>query len=183
MFSLAVKNSVLVILIIFIIHFMIKNILRERERSIMVHLPVRNQKLAMVEAEEAITHDTINKHEQLTQHAPMIVEAEEDSAKKEVLNKPTQDCNVNIVMVQQTHEPTKVDDDLDKWFNQSSTVDIGKQSNVPKVEASKQQLYEEQHEIANLIVNKYDKENCMNGGKVYGDLTGFDSQFMAYSEL
>lgn len=188
MFSLAIKNSVLTILIVLILHFLFKNILRERELA----RPSSDPKYR-VKCEPSETSKVVEAEEHVTESDRVHVEeafVEEEEQKVAV---PA--CNeIKEIM----KDSKTIDDDLDTWFMENSLSSSFKESSNKKLQFQNQQsngittnaengtrpqLYSKQNETPNLIVNSFEKENSLNGGKLYGDLAGFDSQFMSYSEL
>jgi len=149
MLSLAVKNSLLVVLIILILHFMMKNYLLE---NVDTH---RKTHQHQTQKNDSFTQSTAIKEKQYITENPHIT-----------LTKPIK-----------THDA----DELYKFVfeNESNQSPMCKQEQifVPEsstLQAPKQQVAQSLN-FENLVLNEYENESPLNGGHIYGNLSGYDS--------
>lgn len=152
MLSIAVKNSLLVILIILILHFMLKNHLLEQNAII--------SKTLTLEGTSKIRPTTPRKEEgieslQLTADPAKAKYNKEEELYKFVFETDAKQCDPP------SHEPPVVD---------KGTLQ------KPKP-ISKQALNQ-----TNLVVNEYENESALNGGNLFGALSGYDGMESAYVE-
>jgi hypothetical protein len=183
MFPLALKNSIIFSLIILIIHILLKN----TKPAIQAASP----KLAIVDVDvDAEEH-----------FKPACVPEEEDQSHR------ISDTISMIVADTMKPIPVEAEDDvisdLDKLFMNSSTSKIApptKSTLLAKDAVKKTDKLDEVFEHvfktkpeetgtdsvnvnnSHFVVNKFDNEKGLNGGSIFGNLVGYDSSSMSFSE-
>lgn len=158
MLSIAIKNSLLIILIILILHFMLKNYMLETRPQRKAQVAVEPKPEPFVEAQVPSPSELPSSEKRPLESAapapvqPVELESmkiEEDELYKFVFN-----------------EECKIDDST--FLPEPATIKLAKQ---PKDDAMN---------FDTMILSEYENENTMNGGTLFGSLSGFDSMANDY---
>lgn len=177
--ALAIKNTILVVLIILIVHFMVKNVLLEKPQSKPAQ-PVSSVPTPALEPEPLPV-----KNADIPPSKPSSDEVRGglDKAKEELLKFVSDD-----------------DEDLDKFFTKCTTTTPKSSDNetckshppfplsttcdpaIQKLPSStpqatlcaKKTTDTQESKKKVMILQEYDNENSMNGGDLYGGLKAFD---------
>lgn len=201
--ALAIKNTILVILIILIVHFMVKNVLLEKPQSKPVQTvpskPISahgSEQVSSIPTAETSKTGDIPPSKPSSDEVPKTKQQGLDKAKEELLKFVSDD-----------------DDDLDKFFTKCMTTTPSSSDNtmckssvprdppfplsttcdpaIQKLSSSPQATLCAKKTTDNLeskkkvmILQEYDNENSMNGGDLYGGLKPydtFDDHYQQYS--
>lgn len=183
--STAIKNTILIILIILIGHFMVKNLLFERQKTAPTIKEVKEDKLVHVK-EDAPPQISTKQVVSTPSGVPSSVIVENtkgtglDKAKEELL-KFINDDDDDIERFFE-HEKQNITSDNTKCKSQDTTLPLSttcdpaiqdvKQNNMKQVKADCN-LKQDKKNI--LILKEYVNENTMNGGTLFGGLSAFDN--------
>lgn len=191
MFGIGIKNSLLVLVIILIIHFYIKTILLNNN--------IKNDKNTVIKEKD--TKEKVVEKFNLEECRKFNQEVKVDTNDKEELFKYVfGDSKINL-----THE------DIDKYFSgEDVSKDVkslkkncpepekritkdylelencGPELEKPSFNFEKDKKKNECNIVQNknvLILSEYEKENSMNGGELYGGLNAYDTSGLNYLEF
>jgi hypothetical protein len=187
MFSLAIKNFIIGLLILLIIHFLLKNMLRDLEHArVRINPIVNHNVLNAVQSEEPEGFTFV---EPKTQHSTvdmtipvasktvqMPVESEEselDRLFKDAIVSKTEDDALFSHVYANDKQPTTSANVIGAGSGIRNVDTISDDKNKDKDKGTSNQFF----------VNDYEKESILNGGAIYGGITAFDNSFNEYSEL
>jgi hypothetical protein len=193
MFSIGIKNAILVILIILIIHFAIKNILFDNKKIIQKSAPSQcpitkdTTKETFYDVNSAIPETGV-------QHAKCIQQSSNLESEKENLLKfvfgddaPKDDKGLDSFFkdfskqISQCEKPyiscAKKTDDHTTPLPSTCDPNIQELPLLPDME--KVDVCNNKRDI--MIVNEYKNENPMNGGLLYAGISPFDGFDMSFS--
>ena len=197
--AIGIKNSILVLLIILIVHFLIKNALLERKKSQQPTAVVPKQQ-ASVETKEHFKQDlTPASIDDLKPIVPPIVENCKEETDDELYKyvygdvasrqsdklaiddyfkgmDVTQDVEESI-QTKMKCESARVVDDI--TMPVSTTCDPSLQQPKSLDKAVKADCGLDQT-LPVMLLNEYDNESSMNGGDLYGNLSAFDNLASAF---
>ena len=170
MLSIAVKNAILVILIVLILHFLLKNYLLERsgQSSLNKSLEsfggsVSKDPLQPAPLSAPMTQDI----ESVS--APLATESKSNDAASELFK-----CVFDDSSVLQTPESPQCKPQSLSSVPEPSSIKPAKQPEKQTIN------------FDNLVLNEYDNESELNGGNIFNSLKGFDSlagDYMAYEPI
>jgi hypothetical protein len=158
--SLAFKNTILAVLIIFIIHFMIKNYLADHRSAIVADLPPPPTKPEDEPFEATQPVSIPQTQSEFVKHQTSV----------QVESKDTLQVKEDDILYQYVFK------DKDNKQN-TGTVETKTPINVDNKDEAVIELNDA------LLINKYENENSINGGKLFGDLMGFDLMANNYSNF
>jgi hypothetical protein len=200
-FALAIKNTILVVLIILIVHFMVKNVLLEKPLLKPVQ-PVPSVPSVPVPALEPVPSLTVSKTGDIPPSKPSSDEVPTtkqqgglDKAKEELLKFVSDDddedldkyftkCTTSTPM-SSDNATCKSNVPRDPPFPLSTTCDPAIQklpSSAPQSTLCGKKTTDTKKKV--MILQEYDNENSMNGGDLYGGLKAydmFDDHYQQYS--
>lgn len=158
MLSIAVKNAILVVLIVLIAHFLLKNYLYEKSAHA-PHTPPTLPPKPETErfADESTSSQVTELPAELNGQTGQTVKSEADELYKFVFNDETPG---------QCAPPQPA-----LYVPEPATLKAAK-------EPTKQSLNQE-----NLVLNEYENESVLNGGALFGALSAFDSYAGDYVTL
>lgn len=145
MLSIAVKNSLLIVLIIFILHFMLKNHLIERYQD---RDTSKTTMVPKVVQPEEPKQDLPKTQEQ--ELYKFVFESELETSEPAQACFPPSQSNIDPGTVKQPKQP------------QDACNLIG---------------------LSSFVLNEYDNESALNGGNLFGSLTGYDGSISDYVPL
>lgn len=184
--AIVIKNTILVILIILIGHFMVKNFLLDKKPSLSYKgEPNKDLGGALVPIKKELTPSPIVPENETPLAKPSsepiaTVQGGLDKAKEELLKFIDGDDDIEGYFgndIELGIQPTdnckpKVQDNM---FPLSTTCNPDIQF-LPKTDKSvKANCNLKQIKKNIMMINEYDDENTMNGGALYGGLSAFDS--------
>lgn len=196
MLSLGLKNAILVLLIILILHVLIKN-------AIIDHKPVKEKFLsgAPVEGEKRKDYLEANK---ITTPAPacpkpVVTENKDDDEKellKYVYGEDDTSKDGSLSQYFKGMDITKdVKNEIDAKISCSSlkkkneglplSTTCDPQLQTLKVDDTlllKQQKKPETQNISNMMLGEYEDESAMNGGELYGNLSAYDDMAFSFED-
>lgn len=159
MLSIAIKNSLLVVLIILILHFMMKNYLIEKDN---IFVKAQGQSLRKENYSQDIPKQEKEQKTDTSAHVTPPMNKAADDLFKFVFEDDTPITNQSPMCKQ----------DKQTYIPEPSTI------NVAKPEVKQQPL-----NFENLVLNEYENESPLNGGHLYGSLSGYDSYSGDYVAL
>lgn len=167
MLSVAVKNAILVILIVLILHFLLKNYLLERRTG-------PNDKPAPMESFESSPA-----YVPVTTQKPVASQS---------LPTPVNETDTKVTDSASELFKFVFDDSSILQSYESSECKPSSLSSVPEPSSVKPSKQPEKQTINfdNLVLNEYDNESVLNGGNIFNSLKGFDSlagDYMAYEPI
>lgn len=200
--ALILKNTILVILIILIGHFMVKNVLLDRSSSSKPHtasskvsldpvlgtlIPIKGEL-----APSPIVPESETPIAKPASDAVAKVQGGLDKAKEELLRfiDDEEDDVEKYFNKDSSLSPTQTDNCKDKtpsaMFPLSTTCDPSIQdlSRVDKSVKTASHACLDQDKKNVMLLNEYENESTMNGGQLFGGLSAydaFDNNFQAYS--
>lgn len=159
MLSIAVKNSLLVVLIILILHFMLKNYLIERDRQTFTNSPVKT---------------VVHTEESATPIPSQIGESKSAEISFEPEN-PVKDADELYKFVFDD-DPIELASNLGKMSSLGSAACDAPKQHIPDPATMKAAKNPQKQAINNnfLVLNEYDNESALNGGNIFGNLSGYD---------
>lgn len=199
MLSMGIKNSILILIIVFILHFAIKNAIvdrriredRDRPRE-KVAVPVKPAPVVeeFKSASKGSTPAPVEK-----EAAVPCKEKESADSKQELLDFVYGDSDDSDLgkFFKGTDITKEVQREIDAKMScpvlktddhslpLSTTCDPGLQ-NLAAVAASKRVKYDCDlpQTLATMTLKEYENENAMNGGELYGNLSAFDNGALSY---
>lgn len=187
--ALAIKNTILVILIILIVHFMVKNVLLEKPQSKPVQTVSAPEPAPTVVVSKKADADIPPSKPSSDAVPTSKQQGGLDKAKEELLKFVSDD-----------------DEDLDKFFTKCTTTTPASSDNAmckshppfplsttcdPAIQklpeatlCAKKTTDTQESKKKVMILQEYDNENSMNGGDLYGGLKAydmFDDNYQQYS--
>ena len=187
MLSIGIKNSILVILIVLIIHFILKNIILERSPKIpkepfLVSAPLKSHDIEVSEKCDVKPREDDTMIKKLQEEELMRFVAMGDDSDSKSLDNFFRD---NIV-TSGVQEPS-CDKDVCRFKadNQQLPLSTTCNSDVQKLQDSDAKRIKGECNLTQdkknvMILTEYENENDMNGGKLFGVLDAFDSYDMNY---
>ena len=187
MLSIGIKNSILVILIVLIIHFILKNIILERSPKIpkepfLVSAPLKSHDIEVSEKCDVKPREDDTMIKKLQEEELMRFVAMGDDSDSKSLDNFFRD---NIV-TSGVQEPS-CDKDVCRFKadNQQLPLSTTCNSDVQKLQDSDAKRIKGECNLTQdkknvMILTEYENENDMNGGKLFGVLDPFDSYDMNY---
>ena len=190
MLSLGLKNAILVLLIILILHVLIKNAIVDQKplkEKFIIGAPVEGEKKKeYLEVNKAIIPEPV---------CPKPVEKDEDE--KELLKYVYgDDDNGNLSQFFKGMDITKdVKNEIDAKISCSSlkkkndslplSTTCDPQLQTLKVDDTlllKQHKKPESQNISNMMLGEYEDESAMNGGELYGNLSAYDDMAFSFED-
>lgn len=195
MLSLGLKNAILVLLIILILHVLIKNAIIDQKpvkEKFITGAPVEETKKDYLEANKITTPAPACPK-------PAVAEKDEDSEKE-------------LLKYVYGEDDTKEDGNLSQYFKgMDITRDVKKDIDAkisctslkkkndglplsttcdPQLQTLKtddtlllkQQKKPEAQNISNMMLGEYEDENAMNGGELYGNLSAYDDMAFSFED-
>ena len=183
--GIGIKNAILIILIILIIHFAIMNIMSNRVP------PQKTQEKAL----EKVQDKALERFEESTikclpvQNPSVNLESEKENLLKFVFgdNIPKDGSGLDKFFKDYSNEIEKCDKPYEQCSKKSDD------HTVPLATTCNPHIQELSSEIDNLkklpvcntkkdlmILNQYDNENQMNGGLIYADINAFDNYDLSF---
>jgi hypothetical protein len=186
--AIIIKNTILVILIILIGHFMVKNFLLEKQVKQPIFKTEPNKDIggALVPLKNGLAPSPIVPESETPIAKPSSdpvnsIQGGLDKAKEELLKFiDDEDDNVEMFFGSDTTLGTQPTDNCkaktqDNSFPLSTTCNPDIQT-MPQFEKNvKANCNLNQNKKNVMMLNEYDNENTMNGGELYGGLSAFDS--------
>lgn len=169
MLSVAIKNTILLFLIVLILHFMIKKYLFDHRHPVVAPqvITAPANLLPPVEAFDASSTPAAAVGPVSTTTAIANVringELEEQLLKYVMANSPSPGSTTHTLAANKVAEVTSC--------GAPSFQDFPVETTIKKGGASK----EERGCSSFMVVNEYDAENGLNGGMIFGSLTGYNS--------
>ena len=193
MFSIGIKNSILIILIILIIHFAIKNILIDNSKMI-PKIPSITNEITKETTKESFYDVNSDIPETGVQHAKCIqqssnLESEKENLLKFVFGNDVPKDNTDLdnffkdfsKQISQCEKPyincDKKNDDHTTPLPSTCDPNIQELPLLPDME--KIDVCNNKRDI--MIVNEYKNENAMNGGLLYAGISPFDEFDTSFS--
>jgi hypothetical protein len=197
-FALAIKNTILVVLIILIVHFMVKNVLLEKPLlkpvqpvpSAPIPAPVPTPVLVPVPSADIPPSKPSSDEVPKTKQQGGLDKAKEELLKfvsdddDEDLDKYFTKCTTSTPL-SSDNATCKSNVPRDPPFPLSTTCDPAIQklpSSAPQSTLCAKKTSDTKNKV--MILQEYDNENSMNGGDLYGGLKAydmFDDHYQQYS--
>lgn len=199
MLSIGIKNSILVLLIVLILHFLLKNLILERKPSVPQETakrlepyqnkdPTDTRQISKEEACRNVRLDDVQKkkleQEEMMRYVAMGDESEDKTLDKYFRDNIVSDEVKDLEKSLQENTACKYKED-DKHLPVTTTCNAEVQSlavaNNMKVRADCN-LKQDKKNI--MILTEYEDEKDMNGGALFGGLSafdGFDVNYQTYS--
>lgn len=197
MLSIGIKNSILVILIVLIAHFILKNMILERsgngsqkpntaqekKEPFMANAPVRCQDVEVTQKCDVKPRDDDTMMKKMQEEELMRFVAMGDDSDSKSLDNFFRDNIVTSGL-----EESKCDKDVCKFKadNQQLPLSTTCNAEVQKLQDMDTKRIKgdcnlKQDKKNVMILTEYENENDMNGGKLFGVLDAFDTFDMNYS--
>lgn len=194
--AIIIKNTILVILIILIGHFMVKNFLLEKKSKLPSFKQEPNKDLggSLVAVIPDITPSPIVPENETPIAKPSSdpvtsIQGGLDKAKEELLKFiDDDDDNVERFFGKDTELASQPTDNCkpkvqDNMFPLSTTCNPDIQSLKGNEKPVKANCDLKQNKKTIMMINEYDNESTMNGGALYGGLSAFDSFDVNYQSF
>jgi hypothetical protein len=187
--AIVIKNTILVILIILIGHFMVKNFLLDKKNSLPVYKQEPNKELggALVPIKNELAPSPIVPENETPLAKPSsdpvsLVQGGLDKAKEELLKfidgEGDDDIegyfgNDTVLGTQPTDNCKPKTQDTNFPLSTTCNPDIQSLPNTDKDVKANCNLNQIKKNV--MLINEYDGESTMNGGALYGGLSAFDA--------
>jgi len=157
MFGVGVKNAILFMLIILILHFLIRNLMLEKHLSLSVKSEKKEQMQAIEREEDDFPFETKRVEDKSKELYEYVMREEEHFTEPQ----PNESFETQL--------PVACDANLIMKTNISKEL--------PKEE---KKLTSQKNPF--LVIHEYEDESALNGGKVFDGLDGFDEYGDVYEE-
>jgi hypothetical protein len=192
MLSIGIKNAILIILIILIIHFAIKQIIMTKEDRAEI-TPEKKEKFTADILPYATQASNTQEPKCMPQSPNDNLESEKDNLLKFVFgdNVPKGSKGLDDFFKDYSNQISQCDKPYEVCNNKKSddhTVPLQSTCDPKIQELPLTPEFAKAKEVCNtkrdlMILNEYKNENPMNGGALYGDINAFDDFDQSYSQL
>jgi hypothetical protein len=166
---MAIKNTILMVLIILIFHFLIKNYLIEKSVEATFHDTTTKSTGSVSD----VSLQLVSKEEPIKPPAPLPLEIKDKIVVENMMNSVILDPLPSAVKKLDQHE-----DDLLKFVfgnDAKPSAAVSMLNDVVTIEEQTSNDPSESSGVKNFsIIKQYDNENIMNGGSIFQGIQGFE---------
>ena len=170
---MAIKNTILMVLIILIFHFLIKNYLIEKSVEATFNDTTTKSSESVSDVSNRLHVQLVSKEEPIKPPAPLPLEIKDKIVVENMMNSVILDPLPSAVKKLDQHE-----DDLLKFVfgnDAKPSAAVSMLNDVVTIEEQTSNDPSESSGVKNFsIIKQYDNENIMNGGSIFQGIQGFE---------
>lgn len=169
MLSLVIKNAILIILIILIVHFLLKGMLDERKGPSMIQPQAQAQAQTQTQAQT-----------QVQPAAPSLFSAEPMPISSNLLEGMTSNNGTKDDLFSYIYGGKDVSASVSASFEEKE-----KEKDIPKASSlgDEKEPPKDAGTVHHMIIREYTDEKPLNGGNLFNGLSAFDAEFAPYASL